>query len=284
MTVHVSQRQDRIRSRRERRKQVRQARIRRQILRYCLLLTLLCFGASLFVCLSWRLLDIDRDILVSGNHVVTVEQVRGVLANCEGKLLFRLDPRRLARQVQSLADVRYAFVRRYLLPHPHLVVQVLEEYPWASLASAPDQPPKMVIAESGKLIPISEFPLVVQPAFKICGPVDIKFSADQVAKWAEWSSSIACQTGETVEYLDMRQPQNICVKTTNLFLKIGMPDTSLGRRIGRLASLMPYLEQFADKLECIDLALDNNIPLKIVDKESHKVHQEIENKPLSPSI
>ncbi|HMY54889.1 MAG TPA: hypothetical protein PK671_18145, partial [Candidatus Obscuribacter sp.] len=51
-----------------------------------------------------------------------------------------------------------------------------------------------------------------------------------------------------------------------LHLKLGMPDATLTRRLGRLVSILPTVETMKDRVEYIDLGLDNSIPLKVSKK------------------
>lgn len=264
MTLHLQQRQDVIKSRRERRKLAKRARIRRQIVRYFFLCLLLFAAASGFLFLPWSLADAERDIEVLGNRVVDVEQVRGALLGFVGKPIYKLDPGLLESRVRSLEAVKYAFVRRYVLPRPHLVVQVLEEFPWATFYTNPDGEPEAVISETGRFIPLREFPNVVRPEFKIYAQPGLKLSKTDVGQWAAWVAYVAAQTGKRVDSVDMRQPQNIWIQDEDLRLKIGVADSTLTRRLGRLASIVPELGKVSGQLEYINLGLDNNIPLKVV--------------------
>ena len=264
--MHVEQRRERIRGRRQKRKLARSARVRRQVLRYLLLCLLLAGGAALLTRVPWRVSNLDRDIDIRGNDVVSAEQVRGVLANTVGKPIYKLDPRRLEAQVRSLEAVRFAFVRRYLFPHPHLVVDVVEEYPWATLVTDAGHPADLVISETGRLIPINEFPTIHQPDFRIYGTSEFQLTMRQVSQWATWMSYIEAQTGRAVGCLDMRNPQDVRAQDGELYLKVGSADSTLTRRLGRLASLMPAIGPYRDRLEYIDLSLDNNMPLKLAQK------------------
>lgn len=268
----AEERQGRIKGRREKRKLARQARLRRQILRYFLLCVFLVAGVSVFIYLPWQVTDLERDISVEGNQVVSAEQVRGALANCIDKPLWKLSPQSMASQVQSLEAVRHAFVRRYLFPLPKISVVVLEEFPWASLAGNPDSQNQYVIGESGRLIPIQQFPGVVQPKLRIFAPEEAKFDAKQVAQWATWIGYIASQTGQPVDFIDLRNANDIRVGDGDLYLKLGSADSSLTRRLGRLASLIPSLGQLRDRLVYIDLGLDNNIPLKVMTNQEWQRH------------
>lgn len=272
MTERLSDRQQWIRGRRKKRKLARLARVRRQLIRYTLLAGLVTLGVSGFTRVDWWLPNNNPEAIeVRNNKVASTEQVRAVLAAYTGKPLFSLDPQKLEARVNKLPAVKYSFVRRCLLPHPHLVVEVLEEFPWATLCTTPDVPPYAVIAQSGRIIPIKEFPAVIQPPLKFYGGAAAQLKQDDVAKWADWLSLISAQTGAAVTAIDMQKPADITIATGDLHLRVGPADTGLTRRLGRLASVMPVLVDYRDRLEYIDLSLDNSVPLKIA-KQPIKDH------------
>jgi cell division septal protein FtsQ len=214
----------------------------------------------------WSISNPELDIEIAGNHVVSNEQIRQSLQDSVGVPLFLLDPQKLAKKVESLEDVRYAFVRRYVVPKPHLVVHVLEEFPFASYSSSPDKPVEAVVSQTGRLIPIDKFPGIEQPKLRMFGPVQFRLSQKQVGQWADWCSLIVAQTGQAVDFIDLRSPYDVRVGNGDLYLKLGSADTGLTKRLGRLASVMPTIEPLRNKLEYVDLGLDNNIPLRVSKK------------------
>ncbi len=266
MILHIQQRQDWIRGRRERRKLAKQARLRRQILRYFFLCFLLTAGAAGFRYLPWSISDVNRDIKVAGNKVVSVEQVRNALSGAVGKPLYRLNPSNLEARLKDLEAVRYAFVRRYVLPRPRLCVEVMEEFPWATFSTSEELPAQSVISETGRMIPIQTFPSILQPDFKIYGPANLHLTAADVSQWAGWTNYVAAQTGQKVDFVDLRLPHDIRIQDGEFYLKAGAADSSLTRRLGRLASVIPSLGDLRDHLQYIDLGLDNNVPLKLAEK------------------
>ncbi len=261
--TYAEQRRDWIRSRRERRNQTRLARLRRQVLRYFLLCLLLAIGISAFAYVSWAPTDFKRDVVVHGNQVVTSEHLRTVMEPYLGTPLYRLNPQPIEQSIKSLEAVRFVFVRRYLLPRPHLAVEILEEYPWASFATSPELPNEAVIAQTGKLIPVAKFPLIVQPELRILGARNLKLNSESVTQWATWASFISAQTGQKVESFDLRQSTDVRAQSGDLCLRLGVANNTLTKRIGRLSSVIAELGPVRDKLEYIDLTIDNNIPLKI---------------------
>jgi cell division septal protein FtsQ len=266
MTLPVEQRREWIRSRREQRKLTRRARLHRQSLRYLLLACLLAAGVGSFVYLPWSLHELNGQIEVRNNKVVSDDQVRQALKDVVDQPLYQLDPRKLEDKVTELSVVKQAFVRRYALPQRRLIVEVLEEFPWASFGTNPDEPTKSVICESGRIISVAEFPKVVQPELKVYGPANLDLSAKDVSQWATWINLIAKQTNYPVQSVDMRDLQNVTVQDGDLCLRLGSPDTTLTRRLSRLSSLQTAIEPLKERLEYIDLGLDNNIPLKIAKK------------------
>ena len=263
--LEAEQRRDWMKSRRKMRKAARRARSRRQTMRFSMLGLLMVIGALGFTHLPWRLHDEQTQIVVHGNAVVSREQILQVLHSAVNVPVYRLDPRQLEQKLASLKAVRHAFVRRYALPQPRLLVEVLEEHPWASYSPSPDSPPTAVIAQSGRFIPISEFPTVIKPDLIIYGQPTLKLTAHEVVQWASWVDYIASQTGRPVTSIDMRQPFDVAVQDSDLKLKIGTPDTTLTRRLGRIASILPSVGAMTEKVnvDYVDLSLDNSVPLKV---------------------
>lgn len=270
MAPHLNQRQDWIRSRRQRRKGAKSARLRRQLLRYILLATLMWGGFFVFQTTQWTLSNAQNEILIHGNVVTSDEQIRDKLTSFLQMPIYKIEPAAVEKRVAELQAVKFAFVRRYALPHPRLVVEVLEEVPWATFSTDPDGEPEAVISESGRMIPIHDFPGIQKPPLKIYGLKSCKFKASDVSQWAYWIAFIQAQTHETVEYVDIRNHLDAIVQDGDLCLKLGAPDTTLTRRLGRLASIMPAVEPLRSKLEYVDLGLDNNVPLKILKVASKK--------------
>ena len=261
-----TQRQDWIRSRRQRRKGAKAARLRRQLMRYALLTVLLYGSVFIFQHTQWTLANAKNDIVIHGNTVATSAQIRAKVNSFLDMPIYKIEPKAVEKKVSELAAVKYAFVRRYALPRPKLVIEVLEEYPWATFATSPDSEPEAVIAQSGRMIPISEFPFIQRPALKIYGLKNCKFNSAEVSQWADWCAFIGEQTKEPVDCVDMRKPFEVVVQDGDLMLKLGTPDTTLTRRLGRLSSVMSAIEPLRSRLEYVDLGLDNNIPLKVAKK------------------
>jgi cell division septal protein FtsQ len=216
--------------------------------------------------LPWAITSPQTEVKIQGNSVASNAQINSAMGDLTDRQIYQIDPHQLEHKVETLKAVKYAFVRRYTLPHPLITVQVLEEVPWATFSTSPDTPPEAVISQSGKFIPIKDFPAISQPALTIYGNHDLKMTGKSVAQWASYIGFIEAQTSKPVQSLDLRHAYEICVQDGDLYLKLGSEDATLTRRLGRLTSILSAVEPLKSRLEYIDLGLDNNIPVKLAKK------------------
>jgi hypothetical protein len=259
----LEKRQNFIRGRREKRKLARLARTRRQILRYTLLLVMVGAGICGFTYLPWTVNDLQDDVWIHGNNVVSDLQVRKAVSSALHQPLYQVDPGKLSKEICKLPAVRHAFVRRYIFPEPKVRVEIMEEFPWATYSASPEVAPEGVIAETGRFIPLNQFPKAVQPPLRLCGKKALKLNPGEIAQWDNWVRMIEAQTGQPVMLVDMNNPTAIQAYSGGFELHLGAVDSSLNRRIGRLSSVMPVLANLHEQLQYIDLSLDSNIPLKV---------------------
>ena len=268
--MQADRRRDWIKSRRKQRNLARTARLRRQFMRYFTLLALLYLGGNAMVRLPWAIDNTESQLTVRGNYVTSRQQIAAKVEDAVGQPVFKVDPRALETSIAKLPSVKHAFVRRYAFPEPHILVEVLEEFPWATYVPEPGKPPEAVISQSGRVIPIKDFPGIMRPPLRVYGPAALKMSAADVTQWASWSNYISLQTKMPVESIDLTHPHDVQVENVALRLKLGTADTSLTRRLGRLSSVVAAVDPLQTKLEYIDLGLDNNIPMKLAKVDPRK--------------
>lgn len=263
-----------IKSRRTQRKAARQIHGRRQAVRMVLLLAVITTCIASFIYLPWCLNDIDRDIKVRGNIYVSTDQIKSLLAESLHRPIFQVDPTKMEKKIAALEGVKHVFVKRAAFPRPQISVEVLEEFPWATLAGGPEGLPEAVIAESGRVIPLSKFPNFPQPKLRVYGPSNLKMLPAAVKQWATWITYIEKQVNQQVTAVDLRKPFDVIVETEHLDLKLGTLDTTVTERLGRLVSIIDVLNSYKGKLQYVDLALDNNIPLKMHSEAQLKAMEE----------
>jgi hypothetical protein len=282
MNLPVEKRRQWIRSRREQRKLTKLARLRRQLMRYTALALLLVGGGIAFYKTCWNLPSQPTDgrsICIKGNFVASNTQILEALTKSTNVPIYALDPTVLEKKIESLDVIKQAFVRRYALPYPHLQVEVLEEFPWATLYFNDQSAPQFVISQSGRLVSIQDFPHVYQPTLKIYAPSknNIRFNADEVSRWANWISYIEKQGQCPVFSIDMCEPHNVKVETSKFVIALGNLDSSLTSRLYRLASVLDILASEKRQPSYVNLGLNSNIPVKLAANEPASAEKVIDN-------
>jgi len=304
MSLPVEKRRQWIKSRREQRKLTKYARLRRQFLRYFILLSLLSIGVLAFERINCHLSENKDGLVINGNVVSSNEQIYHVLqSEVMNTPIFLLNPSELENRIRKLSIVKHAFVRRYVLPHPLIKVEVLEEFPWATIycpallpnnskcLNAPNSGPasnfsntldttdtkaQFVISESGRFISIADFPNIYQPSLKIYTEkaAQLHLNQAEIEQWANWISYISKQMQCPVLSLDMREPHNVKVETNRFMLVLGNPDSGLTRRLYRLASVLEVLADQHKEPAYVNLALNSNIPVKLAKKSDKTISDE----------
>ena len=68
---------------------------------------------------------------------------------------------------------------------------------------------------------------------------------------------------EKVEYIDMRNPNDIFVKIKSANLRLGMSDSTINERIERISTILPQITGLKNKIEYVDLSWDKVNYLKL---------------------
>ena len=90
-----------------------------------------------------------------------------------------------------------------------------------------------------------------------------KWDMKRIDKLREISRFVGALTGEHVEYIDVRDPDDIYVKVTSYLIRLGRDDESISDRIKRLPSILPEAEKVKSKINYIDVRWDDVNYLKM---------------------
>ncbi len=66
------------------------------------------------------------------------------------------------------------------------------------------------------------------------------------------------ETGETLEYIDYRNPKDVYLKIPTANIRLGSINPSTFDKIQRLPSLLPQVKMINKKVKYIDLRWDSN--------------------------
>ena len=204
-----------------------------------------------------------KRLAVVGAYITPKESVLNVLKNLQipNKPLYLIDVQGYKNQILSIETVKNVYIRRYWFP-ARLQIVIEDRVPLITIAPAPDAEPAAFFVEGGKLLS-SE----LLPQNKALYPLKVLTSGhpdDNFINWDEnrineilkLSEKVSLYSGEKVEYIDIRNPNDIYVKIPSVLVRLGEPNDTFDNRIKNLTSIIPNLYKVEQPIKYIDLRWD----------------------------
>jgi cell division protein FtsQ len=157
---------------------------------------------------DWKISKAEQ-IRVEGNHYLTDQAIRSILAIPYPKLIMELAPEQLTAKLITKGSIASAKIDRGLLP-PHLVVQVQDLPPIAQILTDDNTQSQIFVDERGRQLPISSY----QPTILSSLPkLQLRLPSTGICPdWAQLYRVI--QTSPvTIGIVDCRDPQNLFLQT-----------------------------------------------------------------------
>lgn len=254
----------------------------RVLLRLCLIVFIIFFALKVLRLSGWYL---NQDLLavadesiirIEGNAITPkykiVDLVRQV--NLPNVQIFRLDTTEIEDNLLKLQPIKKVYIRR--LWHPARLNIIIEERtPVFLITPALDAEPISAITTDGVFIDREYMP--ISPKFHTYKIITYGVRGDDYEKWNKsrvdeilrLTKAIETYGGQRVEYLDLRNPNDVYIKLEKVLIRFGeINDTSL-KRAKWVATILPETEKFKQKIKYIDLRWEDAHYIKL-DEQSSK--------------
>ena len=254
----------------------------RVLLRLCLIVFIIFFALKVLRLSGWYL---NQDLLavadesiirIEGNAITPkykiVDLVRQV--NLPNVQIFRLDTTEIEDNLLKLQPIKKVYIRR--LWHPARLNIIIEERtPVFLITPALDAEPISAITTDGVFIDREYMP--ISPKFHTYKIITYGVRGDDYEKWNKsrvdeilrLTRAIETYGGQRVEYLDLRNPNDVYIKLEKVLIRFGeINDTSL-KRAKWVATILPETEKFKQKIKYIDLRWEDAHYIKL-DEQSSK--------------
>ena len=264
-------------------RRLKQARMQRQIRRsqrrlnrlrvYLKLFILLFIIALCFMILKmpqWRLHSDAFDRLDSpsleivNNKIVPAQKVLSALRRNQvsTRPIFLVETDNLKESIMQLEPVQDVYIRRFWFP-ARLKIIIIERIPLITIAPDVGVEPIAFFSTDGKLIGRDYMPL--SPEYKTVRVITYG-SGDDYRNWdkskiqnfKKLALYVEADSGETVEYIDYRNPQDVYVKIPTANIRLGSFNSGTFDKIHRLPSLLPQVKMLNKKVKYVDLRWDTN--------------------------
>ncbi len=255
-------------------RQVRQSQKRlnrlRAFYKFFLLVALTALCALILKLPQWRLPADAFDSLEStsleilNNRIVPSQKILSALRRNQvpRQPIFLVKTDDLKKSIKQLEPVQNVYIRRFGFP-ARLQIIVIERTPIVTISPNIDVPPIAFFSIDGKLIgreymPLDENYKTVRVITYGSGDDYRNWSAPKVNDFRKLANLVEIETGETVEYIDYRNPKDVYIKIPTANIRLGGLNPSVFDKIGRLPSLLPQVKMINKKVKYIDLRWDSS--------------------------
>ena len=255
-------------------RQVRQSQRRlalfRSYYKLFLILGMILLGYAILKMPQWRLKSNAFDSINSSgleilnNHIVPEQKVLSALRRNQVPLepIFLVKTDNLKKSITQLEPIQNVYIRRFWFP-ARLQIIVIERTPIVTISPNIDVPPIAFFSADGKLIGREYMPL--DEDYKTVAVITYGSGDDyrnwdvvKVKNFKKLADLIELKTGETVEYIDYRNPKDVYVKIQTTSIRLGSFNPGVFDKVNRLPSLLPQVKMINKKVKYIDLRWDSN--------------------------
>ena len=254
-------------------RQIRQSQKRLNRLRVLYKLGLI-FGLILAIYLvlnapQWRLPadafdSVDSPALeILNNNIVPEQKILYALRRNQvpQQPIFLVKTENLKKSITQLEPIQNVYIRRFWFP-ARLQIIVVERTPIVTIAPNLDVAPIAFFSADGTLIgreymPLDEHYETVSVITYGSGDDYRNWDVTKVKNFKKLADLVKAETGETVEYIDYRNPKDVYIKIPTTSIRLGSMSPAIFDKISRLPSLLPQVKMIK-KVKYIDLRWDTS--------------------------
>ena len=168
-------------------------------------------------------------------------------------------------QLDPIQDV---YIRRYAFP-ARIQIILKERIPVMMIAPDEKSQPVAFFTTDGKLIGREFLPLKTKyPTIKILsygnkGDDYRKWDLNKIHEIERIKNYVETYSKEKVEYIDLRNPNDVYVKIKTVNIRLGRLDDGVYKRIERIPSILPQVKMVDSKVKYLDLSWEKVNYLKL---------------------
>ena len=210
-------------------------------------------------------------IQIVDNKIVKTDKVKSVMKQVEVPSLpiYMANLNELKYKLMSLAPVDEVYIRRYAFP-ARLLIIIREATPVITIAPDAKVKPVAAFTREGRLIIGADY-LPLPDEYKTIKVLSYGNKGDDYGKWdmkklqklEKIAKLIETYAKEPVEYIDLRNPEDVYVKIKSVNIRLGRLDENAYERIKRIPSIIPQVQLMDTKIEYLDLRWENTNYLKL---------------------
>lgn len=211
----------------------------------------------------------NSSIKIENNYIVSSDRILKAVQENEvsTKPIFLVDTNGIKESILKIPPIQNVYIKRLWLP-ARIEILVQEREPAIIIAPNENVAPIAFYTKDGKLVGRAYLPL--DPSFKVVKVLTYgaytgsgQMNTDKIKFITTIARDIEQFSKEPVQYIDIRNPDDIYVQIPTVKIKLGSispetyPDTY--KKISGLPSILPKVKILNKKVKYLDLRWQNNL-------------------------
>ncbi len=181
--------------------------------------------------------------------------------------IFLMSVRPIKKEIFKIPVVKYIYVRRYGFP-ARIQIIIRERVPVAVIKTDLKSKPVAFFTSDGVLVSNKNYMGLseTKSALKILTnspKIDGFWTVKKVEEISNIVKAVESYSGQKVEYVDMKNPNDVYVKIQTTSIRLGMLDSTVYERIKRIYTILPQIGDMGNQAKYIDLSWDKVNYLKL---------------------
>ncbi|MGN0006171.1 MAG: cell division protein FtsQ/DivIB [Candidatus Gastranaerophilaceae bacterium] len=213
----------------------------------------------------------NKNFAIMGTYITPNDKVLAVMRKVQMPKvpLYMLDVKAFEDRISEIETVKSVHVRRYWLP-ARLQIVIEDKRPILIIAPDEKAKPAAFFVEgatllSADLLPkdVKKYPLKVLTTGSDPKDNFIKWKEERIDSLLYLAGRAAEYTGSEVEYIDIRNPNDVYIKTKPVLIRLGEMNDTAYTRLASITTILPNLSKIEQKIKYVDLRWDVTKYVKI---------------------
>lgn len=213
----------------------------------------------------------NNSIVITNNKIVKPHRILAFLKlhKVPGKPIYMMKTSSLEKDIKKLPPVKDVYIRRYAFP-ARLQIVIKERTPIITIAPNEKAIPVAAYADDGTYIGKEYLPF--NSSIKTVKILSLNGQGDDYRKWTldkinelvEIAEIVKLYANEPVEYIDLRNPNDVYIKIKSVNIRVGKLDAGIYERLKRIPSILPKIKLLNIKIKYVDISWEKVNYLKLV--------------------
>lgn len=212
----------------------------------------------------------NNTLKIVGNSITPTYRIISILRQTPvpQRPIYLFNTSKIEKEIEKLPPIKEVYIQRLWFP-ARLNIMVVERRPILSISPDPKVAPIAFFAEGGKLIGRDYLPLknvektILVLTYGTKGDDYRTWDEKRIKKIETIVHAMEQFSGQSVEYIDLRNPKDIYIKLPQVNVRLGELDYMALSRVRNISAILPQIKTLNKKIKYIDLRWEDTQYIKL---------------------